>query len=309
MIRCMWSILVLLATVLTDISDRNESEDEDTVIATRQKQSEGPLAKMILIRVGDAQDSQTIPVLRKFLCKKSHYFKDAFKDDPERSSFEFPEQEPEIFERAMNWIYGEGFLLRKDTAESDDADWLSTQASREAQATNEAVSLLVVEHGSGYRQAVSPVPSTRFIDSVTGSDFSDGEQETHAPGDASAEIEAPTPLDTMMLSKLYALAEFLKMDKLCKELIELLCKRLGYDEKTPNQALIYAFKRCAADSLLRKLLIDFTARSAPILDASQDSTFDATTDLWPALVKELTGVRGADVLRGGDWTEHFEATL
>lgn len=235
MIRCMLSILVLLAIVLADISDRNESEDEDTVIATRQKQSEGPLAKMILIRVGDAQDSQTIPVHRKFLCKKSQYFKDAFEDDLERSSFEFPEQEPEIFERAMNWIYGEGFLLRKDTAESDDADWLSTQASREAQATNEAASLLVVEHGSGYRQAVSPVPSTTFIDLATGSDFSDGEQETHAPGDASAEIEAPTPLDTMMLSKLYALAEFLKMDKLCNELIELLGKRLGYDEKTPNQ--------------------------------------------------------------------------
>jgi hypothetical protein len=308
----MSSCPILLVFVLADIPYRDESEDEDTVIATRQKQSEGPLAKMILIRVGEAQETQTIPVHRKFLCKMSRYFKSAFKADLERSSFEFSEQEPEIFERAMNWIYGEGFLLPKDIAKSDGADWLSTQASQDTQDTqdtNEPASLLVVEHGSGYRQAVSPEPSTKVIDLAFGSDLSDDEPETHAPGDASTEIEAPTPLDTMMLSKLYALAEFLRMDKLCNELIQLLGKRLGYDKKTPDQALIYAFKRCGADSPLRKLLIDFTARSAPILDASQDSTFDATPELWRALVKELTTVRGADVLRPGEWAQYFESTF
>ena len=296
---------ILLAIVLTDISYRNESEDEDTVIATRQKQSEGPLTKMILIRVGEAQETQTIPVHRKFLCKMSRYFKSAFKDDPERSSFEFPEQEPEIFERAMNWIYGEGF----DTAKSDGADWLSTQASQDTQDTNEPASLLVVEYGSGYREVVSPEPSTKVVDLASGSDFSDDEQEEHVPGDASNETEPPTPLDTMILSKLYALAEFLKMDKLCNELIELLGQRLGYDKKTPDQALIYAFKRCGADSPLRKLLIDFTARSAPIVDVLQDPTFDATPELWRAMVKELTAVRGADVLRPGEWAQYFDSTL
>jgi hypothetical protein len=239
----------------------------------------------------------------------SRYFKSAFKDDPERSGFEFPEQEPEIFERAMNWIYGEGFLLPKDTAKSDGADWLSTQASQDTQDTNEPASLLVVEHGSGYRQEVSPEPSTKVVDLASGSDFSDDEQEKHVPGDASNETEPPTPLDTMMLSKLYALAEFLKMDKLCNELIELLGQRLGYDKKTPDQALIYAFKRCGPDSPLRKLLIDFTARSAPIVDVLQDPTFDATPELWRAMVKELTAVRGADVLRPGEWAQYFDSTL
>lgn len=292
--------------VLANISDRNESEGEDIVIATLQEQSEGPLAKMILIRIGEAQEIQTIPVHRKFLCKTSRYFEDAFKHDPERSSFEFPEQEPVIFERAMNWIYGQGFLLPKDTAVSDGADWLSTQASEEAQDTDEPASLLVVEHGSGFRQAVSPEPSTKFIDLVTGSDFSNEEQETPASGE---ETEAPTPLDTMTLSKLYALAEFLKMDELCNELIELLGKRLGYDGKTPSSALVYAFERCSAGSPLRELLIDFTARSTPILDPLGVSTLDATPELWRALVKELIVVRGADVLDGSQWAEHFESTL
>ena len=291
------------------MSDRNDSEDEDTVVATRQKQSEGPLAKMILIHVGEAQNSQTIPVHRKFLCKMSRFFKSAFKDDPERSSFEFPKQEPEIFERAMNWIHGEGFLLPKDTENRSGADWLSTQASQDVQDREDPASPLVVEHGSGYRQAVSPEPSTKVIDLASGSDFSGDEQEVPASRDASEKTGPPTPLDTMMLSKLYALAEFLKMDQLCDELVQLLGKRLGYDKKTPDQALIYAFKRCGADSPLRKLLIDFTAHSAPIVDVLQDPTFDATPELWRAMVKELTTVRGADVLRPGEWEQYFESTF
>ena len=32
-------------------------------------------------------------------------------------------------------------------------------------------------------------------------------------------------------------------------------------------------------------------------------------ELWRALVEGLTSVRGADALRGGEWSEHFEATL
>lgn len=295
--------------MLTDISDRNESEDEDTVIATRPKHSEGLLAKMILIRVGEAHDLQTIPVHRKFLCKMSHYFKNAFKDDPEKSSFEFPEQEPEIFERVMNWIYGQGFLLPKDNPGSDDAEWLSTQASEEVQDTNGHVDHIVVEHASGFRQSVAPVAATKFIDTAAGSDFSDDEQDSQALKDATPSIDAPTPLDSMMLSKIYALAEFLEMDKLCNELIELLGQRLGYEKETLGQALIYAFQRCSADSPLRKLLIDFTARSAPISHVLDDPTFDATPELWRALVRELATVRGADVLDADQWAEHFEATL
>jgi hypothetical protein len=295
--------------MLTGLPDRNESDDEDTVIATRPKQNEGLLAKMILIRVGEAHGLQIFPVHCKFLCKKSHYFKSAFNDDPERSSFEFPEQEPEVFERAMNWIYGQGFLLPEDDAGSDDADWFSTQASGEVQDANERADHIVVEHGSGFRQSVAPVPATKFIDTSAGSDFSDDEQDSQALKKSTPKTDAPTPLDTMMLSKIYALAEFLEMDKLCNELIELLGQHLGYDEETPGQALIYAFQRCGADSPLRRLLIDFTARSAPISDVIDDPTFDATSELWRALVRELATVRGADVLNANQWAEHFEATL
>jgi hypothetical protein len=306
----MLSRLVLLANVFTDIFDRDESGDDGTVIAAGQKQRQGPLAKMILIRVGEAHDLQTIPVHNKFLCKKSHYFKNAFEDDPERSSFEFPDQEPEIFERAMNWIYGEGFLLPKDTAKSDGSDWFSTQASEEVQDTNGPADYLVVEHGSGFCQSVAPMPATKVIDTATGSDFSDDEQDSQAlKKNTLSKNDAPTPLDTMMLSKIYALAEFLEMDKLRNEIIELLGQRLGYDGTTPGEALIYAFQRCSADSPLRELLIDFTARSAPIFDVLNHPAFDATPGLWRAMVRELTSVRGADVLRGGEWTEHFESTL
>jgi hypothetical protein len=297
--------------VFTNMSDRNVSDDEDAVVATRPKQSEGLLAKMILIRVGGALDLQTTPVHRKFLCKMSHYFRNAFKDDPEKSSFEFPEQEPEIFERVMNWIYGQGFLLPKDNAMSDDADWFSTQASEDVhQDTNGPVHHIIVEHGSGFRQSVAPMPATKVIDTATGSDFSDDEQGSRAlEKNTTNRTDAPTPLDTMMLSKIYALAEFLEMDKLCNEIIELLGQRLGYDGKTPGEALIYAFQRCSADSPLRELLIDFTARSAPIFDVLNDPAFDATPELWRAMVRELTSVRGADVLRGGEWTQHFGATI
>lgn len=296
--------------MFTDICDRDESGDDETVIAAGQKQREGPLAKMILIRVGEAEDLQTIPVHRKFLCKLSHYFKNVFKDDPERSSFELPDQEPEIFERAMNWIYGKEFLLPKDTPKSDDSDWFSTQAYEEVQDTNGPANYLVVEHGSGFRQSVATMPATDVIDTATGSDFSDDEQNSQAlEKNTQSKNDAPTPLDTMMLSKIYALAEFLEMDKLRNEIIELLGQCLGYDGKTPGQALIYAFQRCSADSPLRELLVDFTARSAPTHDVLKDPAFDATPELWRAMVKELTGVRGADVLRGGEWTEHFESTL
>lgn len=310
MIKCMLSYLTLLALVLTDISARNDSEDEDTVVATRHNQSEGLLAKMILLHVGEAQDLKTFPVHCKFLCKKSQYFKNVFEDDPERSSFEFPEQKPEIFERVMNWIYGAGFLLSKDNGKSDDAELLSTQASEEAQDTGGPADYLVVEHGSGFRESVAPVPATKIIDrSVTESDLSDDEQNSQALGNITHKAGAPTSLDSMMLSKIYTLAEFLEMEKLCNELIELLGKRLGYDKKTPGQALIYAFQRCGAGSPLRKLLIDFTARSARIFDVLEDPTFDAPPELWRALVEELTTVRGADVLKGDQWAEHFEASL
>jgi hypothetical protein len=40
-----------------------------------------------------------------------------------------------------------------------------------------------------------------------------------------------------------------------------------------------------------------------------DPTFDATPELWRALVRELATLRGADVLNGNQWAEHFEATL
>lgn len=264
---------------------------------------------MILIRVGEAQEVQTIPVHRSFLCSESYYFKDAFENDSEKSSFDFPDQEPEIFERAMNWTYGEGFLLPKDNAQNDETEGFSTQASEEVQDTNGPADHLVVEHGSGLRQSVAPIPSTKLFDIPTGSDFSDDEQPTHAPGDVLTKTEPPTQLDTMTLSKIYALAELLQMKNLCNEIIELLGQRLGYDNKTPGQALIYAFERCRPDSPLRKLLVDFTALSAPIYDMLHDLAFEVSPELWRALVERLAMVRGSNFLLSHEWEQNFESSL
>ena len=297
------------ANVFPNIPDRDEADHPESDTATHRKQSEGLLAKIILIRVGEAQELQIIPVHRQFLCKDSYYFRDAFEADSERSSFDFPEQEPEMFERAMNWIYGGGFLLPKDNTQIDETEWFFTQASDEAQNTNGPAGHLVVEHGPGVRQSVTPTRFTKLFDIPTGSDFSDNEQETRVPGDASTKTEAPTPLDTMTLSKIYALAEFLQMKDLCNEIIELLGQRLGYDNKTPGQALTYAFERCGPDSPLRKLLIDFTALSAPIYDVLHDPAFEASPALWRALVGELARVRGGNFLRPHGWEQNFGSSL
>jgi len=192
----------------------------------------------------------------------------------------------------MNWIYGGSFLLSKDDYnKEDDADWLSTQDSEEVPSDHE------------------PELSEQRINLDTGSDVSDNEHEVLSSIQIANKTNAPNPLDTLTLSKIYAVAEFLEMDKLRNEVIELLGMRLGDDMEAPGQALTYAFKRCGADSPLRKLLIEFTACSAPVLDLLQDSSFDATSELWRALVEELTRVRGADVLSRGDWAQHFQSTV
>lgn len=309
MIRCKLSSLDISPSLFTNISDRDESENEDTDTAADHEESEGPLSKMVLIEIGRARNVHTIPVHRDILCEVSVYFELAFEEDADRSSFDFPEQEPEIFTRTMNWIYARGFLLPKDNPKKQETAAPTTQASAEVQRIDESADSILVEHGSGYRQSVAPQPLTRVIDGDYVIDSSDDEQKTKAVKYPSTKTPAPTPLDALMLSKIYALAEFLQIKDLCNEIINLLGQRLGYDRKTPGQALIYAFQRCGADSPLRKLLIDFTARAAPISDVLEESTFDATPELLRAMVKELTVVRGADVLRGVEWTEHFEDTL
>jgi hypothetical protein len=294
--------------VLANILDRDESDDEDADAAPKppkpqkRNKAEGILSKIIHITVGDGDDVATILIHPSFFDGKSKYFERACEDDPQKSTFEFPDEEPEIFGRVMNWIYGKGFLLPKDIKKKDnnkenDAEWLSTQGSEGSQT------------GDDFDKIVSPELSTKRISLDTGLDISDDEQETQSAFQIKPENNAPTPLDTLTLSKIYAVAEFLEMNDLCNEIIELLGARLGHDVKTPGQALTYAFCRCEVDSPLCKLLVDFTASSAPILDLLQDATFDATLELWRALVEGLTRVRGADVLSRGDWAQHFESTL
>jgi len=303
MTRCTIYCVKFLAEVFADISPRDESDEQETEC----KRAKGILADIVPIIVGSAEDAVTIPVHRSFLCKKSKYFEDAFEEDQQKSSFEFPEEEPEIFERIMNWIYGEGFLLPEDQTSEDDAE-----ASEENQSHDEPKSLNVshlLSNGNLHRETVRPEPSEKIINLDELSDFSDNEQEAQSPLQTAIEANSPTPLDTLTLSKIYAVAELLGMDRLRNEIIELLGQRLGHDMKTPGPALTYAFDRCDAGSPLRGLLVDFTARSAPIYDLLKDPTFDATPELWRALVEELTRVRGADVLRQSEWVEHFESTL
>lgn len=305
----------LLAEIFADVSLRDESDEQETESAAEpqgRKRAKGILADIIRIIVGSAEDAVTISVHRSFLCDKSNYFKDAFKEDQQKSSFGFPGEEPEIFERIMNWIYGEGFLLSEDQTTGDDAERLSPQAFEENQSHDEPKSLNVshlLSNGKLHRETVRPEPSEKIINLDEISDLSDNEQEAQSPLQTAIEANSPAPLDTLTLSKIYAVAEFLEMDRLRNEIIELLGKRLGHDMKTPGPALTYAFNRCDAGSPLRGLLVDFTARSAPIYDLLKDPTFDATPELWRALVEELTRVRGADVLRQSEWVEHFESTL
>lgn len=151
----------------------------------------------------------------------------------------------------MNWIYARGFLLPKDTSKKHETATPTTQASEEVQHIDKTADSIIVEHGSGYRQRVAAQPSTKVIDWDAVLDSSDDEQKTKAVKHPSPKTAAPTPLDALMLSKIYALAEFLKIQNLRNEVIELLGQRLSYDGKTLGQALLYAFQRCSAGSPLR----------------------------------------------------------
>lgn len=142
-------------------------------------------------------------------------------------------------------------------------------------------------------------------------DFSDNEQNEQAEqaaqalSDIATNADAPTPLDTMTLSKIYALAELLEISKLRNEIIDLLIKRLCHDMATPGHALSYALQRCEPDSPLRRLLVRFTARSAPIDDFLGDSTLDP---LPRALIEALAVVRGDQCLDQVESTREFERT-
>lgn len=110
--------------------------------------------------------------------------------------------------------------------------------------------------------------------------------------------EAPYPLDSLTLTKLYALADRLKIDDLCFHVMLLLRDRLKYDPELLGRSLIYAFKRCQdPESLLRRELAAFAATADPIgefmwqLDPD-DLSKELMFELLSKVVVEMAELRG-----------------
>lgn len=299
------------------LSDVTMDSDEQTTVTApttpmidsteptpqRGAKRKDPLDKIVDIVVGNGNNAKSFEHHRRILSKESKHFRTGFRKNWETSSFSFPNEDPEIYARAAHWMYFKEFVFDEEKGQNSEAEGDSTQISEDA----EDEETRPAELSRGGNSSHSPV---EVVDSENGSDDSDDEVVEPAEN-SQTQTDPPTPLDTLTLSKIWALAKLLGIPKLCDEIIDLLGKRLGHDMKTPGTALIYAFQRCREDSPLRRLLVDFTARSAPITDLLADPTFDATDfapELWCALVGGLVTVRGDQYLLQAEWLQNFERT-
>jgi hypothetical protein len=282
----------------------------------RGTQRRDPLDKIVNIVVGNGNDFKPFPNHRRILNKESKHFRDAFKKNWETASFSLPNEDPDIYARVAHWMYFKKFIYDEEMAQDDETEGDSSQASVNIE--DEHGNPFALAHGrvdlqnNIFHGTASLKHTIEVVDLDEGSDGSNDDEPAQAPESSQARTDAPTPLDTLTLSKIWALAKLLGIPKLCDEIIDLLGKRLGYDMKTPGDALIYAFQRCRPDSPLRRLLVDFTARSAPITDLLEAPDFDATDfapELWCALVGGMIMVRGNQYLDQAEWAENFEHTV
>lgn len=289
-------------------------------VPTDPKPQEGvkrkdPLDKIVDIVVGNGSGKKYFEHHRRILSKESKHFRDSFRKDWEAREFSFPNEEPEIYARVAHWMYFKEFVYDEEKSSNGESEGDSTQISEDIEdevkpdaPSHDGVKL----QNDEFHATAIPKSTIEVVDLEDGSDDSDDDEPAQALAGSQSQPESPTPLDTLTLSKIWALARRLGIPKLCDEIIDLLGKRLGYDMKTPGHALIYAFQRCRPDSPLRRLLVDFTARSAPITDLLGDAAFDATDfapELWCALVGGLVTVRGDQYLRQAEWTQNFELTV
>lgn len=276
-----------------------------------------PFGKIVDIVVGSGDHVETFEIHRSKLRGNSDYFKAAFKREPEIPSFDFPNEEPEVFGRIQNWMYDKEFIFEGEKSGTGQLEVTSTQNTQEDE--NDMIEpepLRVAgclnERGERVSKIAHSKPFPEVFDHRHESDASDDDEATQAPENSQTQIESPTPLDTLTLSKIYTFAEQLEMSKLCNEIIEVLGKRLGYDKVTPSDALLYAFQRSKTGSPLRELLIDFTARTAPINDMLESADLDTDEDsleLLTALVRKLGEVRGNICFTEDEWAEHFQITV
>jgi hypothetical protein len=286
------------------------------VVPQRSNQRKDPLDKIVNIIVGNGNDTKPFPNHRRILNKESKHFRDSFKQNWDTTSFSLPNEDPDIYARVAHWMYFKRFIYDEEMTQDDETEGDSSQAS--VNIDDEPSSPAALVHGRVdlqndiFHGTASLKHTIEVVDLDEGSDGSGDDEPAQALRGSQARTDAPTPLDTLTLSKVWALAKLLGVPKLCDEIIDLLGKRLGYDMKTPGDALIYAFQRCRPDSPLRRLLVDFTARSAPITDLLEAPNFDATDfapELWCALVGGLTMVRGNQYLNQAEWAQNFEHTV
>lgn len=329
----MSNLLKLFSGVQRAAQSSNAPHDPDTSTGTvlpkgrshtprpqRGTKRKNPFDKVVSIVVADDDCVKTFQIHNGTLCDKSHYFETAIEREPETSSFSFPHEEPDIFERVQNWMYGKGYIYEEDISHTGHLEIGSTQSTQDDENVFAQLEPLRVAGCLNERGEV--ITKIAHVKTVPGGLDSDDEEYANAfdvhdeDDDEGAHkperSDPPTPLDTLTLSKIYTLAEQLEMPELCNEIIEVLGKRLGHDKATPSHALVYAFQRSKINSPLRELLVDYTSRSAPIDDMLDDTTFDTdecTPELLRALVKKLGEVRGTLCFSEAEWLEHFEMTV
>lgn len=231
------------------------------------------------IIVGTGTQVKTFKSHRKLLSTKSRYYRNNLKEDTTRSSFSLDDEDPNIYKRVQEWFYVGELLLpseKSKDAERVDDSGLNTTSFPESIDEKLKKTVRSASHTNGGGFSPFEARYDQRFDSDAGSDAS---QEFVTQG------EPPFPLDTLTLTKLYALAERLEISDLCDEVMTKLRQRLKHDTDTLGSALICAFERCRGpDNSLRGALTRFAAKSAPVGELMQQFGPD---DLPPTLMFEL----------------------
>lgn len=159
------------------------------------------------IVVGSAIQTKTFKSHRNLLASKSEYFRRQLEEDSSKSSFSFDDEDPEIYERVQQWFYSGRILLPGDETERD-ASYSLTQ------------------------NTPSPIPQRKKIKSTKRNMRNDESIDAKSDNDTygsdtfkdldTEEDKSPSPLDSLTLTKLYALAERLEVRDLCRETIDML---------------------------------------------------------------------------------------
>jgi hypothetical protein len=187
------------------------------VVPQRSNQRKDPLDKIVNIIVGNGNDTKPFPNHRRILNKESKHFRDSFKQNWDTTSFSLPNEDPDIYARVAHWMYFKRFIYDEEMTQDDETEGDSSQAS--VNIDDEPSSPAALVHGRVdlqndiFHGTASLKHTIEVVDLDEGSDGSGDDEPAQALRGSQARTDAPTPLDTLTLSKVWALAKLLGVPK------------------------------------------------------------------------------------------------